>query len=176
MNYRSKIFIFSGLYALLAIILAKKLFYDYYNKEDGINFLPINYFEFVLFAIAILAFLMTLITFSAHIKRNNHSVSYKKRFHLLIPSFMGLIIIFLLINGNHGELVVPVSILIYGLILLNLNRFVTSRLVILGVSILFLGITAFFLKQWHWELLTLVFGMLPILFGFLVWLKPSSTL
>ncbi len=174
MNYRSKIFIFSGLYALLALFLAKELLYAYNFGAEGINLLPINFFEFVLFALVILTLLTTLVTISVLVKRSNHSISFKKRFHLLIPSFMGLIIIFLLFKGNYSHLIVPVSILLYGLILLNLNRFVTSRLLILGVLILVLGIAAFFISQWHWELLTLVFGILPILFGILIKLRPST--
>ena len=173
MNYRSKIFIFSGLYALLALFLAKKLFYSYNYGAEGINLLPINFFELILFALVVLTLLITLITISVLVKRSNHSISFKKRFHLLIPSFMGLIIIFLLFKGNYSNLIVPVSILIYGLILLNLNRFVTSRLLILGLLILLLGIIAFFINQWHWGLLILVFGILPILFGILIKLKPS---
>ncbi len=174
MNYRSKIFIFSGLYALLALFLAKELLYSYNYAAEGINVLPIDFFEYVLFTLVVLTFLMTLITISVLVKRSNHSISYKKRFQLLIPSFMGLIIIFLLFKGNYSNLVVPISIIIYGLILLNLNRFVTSRLLILGLIILLLGITAFFTSQWHWVLLTLVFGILPILFGILIKLRPST--
>lgn len=174
MNYRSKIFIFSGLYALLAIFLAKKLFFDYYYGQLGVNQLPINFFEILLFALAVITILITLITISRIVKRSNQPVSFKKRFNLLIPSFMGLIIIFLLFHTDRGELVVPVAILIYGLILLNLNRFVTSRLVIFGLIVLLLGIAAFFLTQSHWILLTLVFGILPILFGILIRLKPSK--
>ena len=174
MNYRSKIFIFSGLYALLAIFLAKKMYYDYYYGGLGLNQLPINLFEILLFALAVITILITFITISFLVKRSNQPVSFKKRFNLLIPSFMGLIIIFLLFNTDRDELVVPVAILIYGLILLNLNRFVTSRLVIFGLVILALGITAFFLTQLHWVLLILVFGILPILFGILTILKPSK--
>ena len=174
MNYRSKIFIFSGLYALLAIFLARKLFFTYYYGEEGINVLPINFFEILLFALVILTLLITFITIFIIIKRSDQTVSFKKRFNLLIPSFMGLIIIFLLFNSERGELVVPVSILLYGLILLNLNRFVTSRLVIFGLVILVIGIGAFFMPQYQWILLTLVFGILPILFGILLMIKPSK--
>ena len=174
MNYRSKIFIFSGLYAVLALFLAKELRYSYNYAAEGVNLLPIDFFEYVLFALVVLTLLITFITISVLVKRSNHSISYKKRFHLLIPSFMGLIIIFLLFKGNYGNLVVPISIIIYGLILLNLNRFVTSRLLILGVLILLLGIAAFFIGNWHWQLLVVVFGILPILFGTLIGLRPST--
>lgn len=174
MNYRSKIFIFSGLYALLALFLAKELVYSYNYGAEGINLLPIDFFEFVLFAIVVFTLLIILITISVLVKKSNHSISYKKRFHLLIPSFMGLIIIFLLFKGDYSNLVVPISIIIYGLILLNLNRFVTSRLLILGMLILLLGIAAFFINNWNWQLLVVVFGILPILFGILIKLRPST--
>ena len=173
MNYRSKIFILTGLYALIAIFIAKKLFFNYYFGAEGSNVLPINLFEIVIFSIALVTFILTLITISIIVKRKTNPISFKKRFHFLIPSLLGWIIIFLLLQQNLSAIVVPVSIVIYGLILLNLNRFVTSRLVYFGLSLILLGIISFFFPSNNWLFLSLGFGIFPIVFG-LILLRKSK--
>ena len=173
MNYRSKIFILTGLYALIAIFIAKKLFFNYYFGAEGTNVLPINLFEIVIFLLALVTFIITLITISIIVKRKTNPISFKKRFHFLIPSLLGWIIIFLMLQQNMSTIVVPVSILIFGLILLNLNRFVTSRLVYFGSSLILLGIISFFLPSNNWLFLSLGFGIFPIVFG-LILLRKSK--
>ncbi len=174
MNYRSKIFILSGLYALAAIFFSQKLFFNYYFGEGGVNLLPINLFEIVIFSIALFTFILILITISIIVKRKINPVSFKKRFHLLIPGLLGWAIIFLMLQQNLSTLVVPVSIIIFGLILLNLNRFVTSRLVYFGSSLILLGIISFFLPSKNWLLLSLGFGIFPIVFGLILLRKPKA--
>jgi len=168
MNYRSKIFILSGLYALITLFFVRKLFFGYYYGQEGISLLPINFFEIVLFSIAVFVIILVLITIAVLVKRNTSPLTFKKRFHFLIPSFMGWIIIFLLLDRNYADLVVPVSIIIYGLILLNLNRFVTSRLLYFAFSLLLLGTISFFLPAYQWIVLTLGFGVFPIIFGLIL--------
>lgn len=174
MNYRSKIFILSGLYALAAVFLAKKLFFNYYFGAEGSNVLPINLFEIVIFSIALFTFILILITISIIVKRKTNPVSFKKRFNFLIPSLLGWIIIFLMLQQNMSSIVVPVSIIIFGLILLNLNRFVTSRLLYFSVLLILLGIISFFLPSNNWLFLILGFGVFPIIFGLIV-LRKSKT-
>jgi len=173
MNYRSKIFILSGIYALLAIFLSKKLFFSYYYGENGVNLLPIAFFEYLIFSIALITFIITLITISVLVKRNTYPLTFKKRFNFLIPAFMAWIILFLMLRENLGEFIVPVSIAIYGLILLNLNRFVTSRLVYFGSLLIVLGLLSLIFPSHTWLALVLGFGALPILFG-LILLRTSG--
>ena len=174
MNYRSKIFLLTGLYALLAIFIAKRLFFNYYDNSEGLYELTSKQFELVIFSLAIVTFIMTLITIAIIVKRNTHPITFKKRFHFLIPSLLGWTIIFLLLQQNKTQLIVPTSLIIFGLILLNLNRFVTSRLVYFGISLIVLGIITFIIPSQNWLFLILGFGVFPILFG-LILLKKSNT-
>ncbi len=143
-------------------------------QEEAIV-LPINLFEIVIFSIALFTFILTLITIAIVVKRKTNPISFKKRFHFLIPSLLGWIIIFLLLQQNLSTLVVPVSIIIYGLILLNLNRFVTSRLVYFGASLILLGIISFFLPSNNWIFLSLGFGIFPIVFGLILLRKSKAS-
>ncbi|MEL4456694.1 hypothetical protein [Lutimonas vermicola] len=174
MNYRSKIFLLSGIYALVAIYFTKILFFNYYFSEEGSNLLPISFFEIVIFSIALVTFVITVITISILVKRNTNPVSFKKRFNFLIPSLLGWIIIFLLLQQNMSTIIVPVSIIIYGLIILNLNRFVTSRLVYFGIAVMLLGIISYFIPGHNWLFLTLGFGVFPIVFGLILLWKPKA--
>ena len=62
MDYRSKTFVYSGIYALLGILLARQLVFQYQYAEMGANLLPISLFEIVLFSLAVLVFLISVIT------------------------------------------------------------------------------------------------------------------
>jgi hypothetical protein len=174
MNYRSKIFILSGLFGLIAIFLTKKLFFAYYFGDNGVDLLPISLFEMLVFGIGVLTYILILVMIAILVKRSNHPVTFKKRFHLLIPSFMGWVILFLLIKEDMSGLVVPSAIIIYGLILLNLNRFVTSRLVYFGLVVLITGFISFLLPSFNWLFMYMAFAILPILFGLVLLRKPVA--
>lgn len=165
MDYRSKIFIYSGVYAFLGILLAKLLVHQYQYAESGLNLLPINLFEMLVFGLAVLVFLISVITAYVSARKSKVPISFKKRFNFLIPSFVAWIILFLLLTQNLSELTVPVSLILYGLILFNLNRFVTSRLVYLASLLIVLGLLTFFFKNTPWLFLILGFAVLPVGFG-----------
>ena len=165
MDYRSKIFIYSGIYALLGLLLARQLVFQYNFSEMGANVLPINLFQILLFAIAVIVFLISVVTAYILARRSKVPISFKKRFNFLIPAFIGWIILFLLLTQNLAELTVPVSLMLYGLILLNLNRFVTSRLIYFASILIVLAVLAFFLKNSPWIFLIVGFSVVPIGFG-----------
>ena len=174
MNFRSKIFILNGVYALIGLFAAKKLVFQYEYAEMGINLLPINLFQVLLFSLAFLIFLVSLLTIWILAKRNASPIPFKKRFNLLIPSFIGWIILFLLMDRNYEQFLVPSALVIYGLILLNLNRFVTSRLLLFGIAMLGLGIAAYLTGLSHWVFALVGFGFLPVLFGLILLRKGRA--
>ena len=165
MDFRAKIFIYSGVYALLGILLGRQLVYQYQYAEMGVNTLPISLFEVVLFSLAMFVFLVSVLTAYILARRSKVPISLKKRFNFLIPAFMGWIILYLILTQNQSHLVVPVGLLLYGLILFNLNRFVTSRLVYFATTLIVLGLLAFFFKTTPWIFLILGFSVVPIAFG-----------
>ena len=164
-DYRSKIFIYSGIYALLGILLARQLVSQFFSVESGLNMLPISLFEMLLFGLAVLIFLVSVITAYVLARRSKVPISFKKRFNFLIPAFVGWIILFLLVTQNLAEIAVPISLILYGLILFNLNRFVTSRLIYFASILIVLGVLAFFFKSAPWLFLILGFTVLPVGFG-----------
>ena len=168
MNYRSKLFILTGIYGLVATFVAELMFSNYYIGEFGLNVLPINLFEYLIFGWAFFAFLITLITISILVKRNTDPVGFKKRFNFLIPTFMSWIILFLLVKLNMSTIIVPVSLGLFGLILINLNRFVSSKLMYMAWILILFSVVAFFLPNMNWLFLYIGFGILPIVFGLIL--------
>jgi hypothetical protein len=174
MNYRSKLFILTGIYGLAAIFVAQLLFSNYYIGEFGLNVLPINLFELLIFGWAFLVFLITLITLSILVKRNTDPVGFKKRFNFLIPTFMSWIILFLLLKLDMSHIIVPIALGLFALILINLNRFVSSKLMYMAWILILLSLVAFFLPNLNWLLLYIGFGVLPIVFGLILRRKSKQ--
>lgn len=173
MNYRSKIFILTGIYGLVAAFVAKLLFSNYYTGEFGLNVLPINLFELVIFSWAFFMFLVSLLTIAILVKKRTQPFGFKKRFNFLISALLGWAIVFLMMKQNMTDLLVPVSLLLFGLVLLNLNRFVTSRLVYFGFSLMLLGMISFFLPENKLVFVILGFGIFPIVFGMILMKKTE---
>lgn len=167
MDTVSKGFVVSGLYALLGLYLVKKLIFLYHFGEEGISLLPINFFEILLFALALFFFILSLITVYVFAKRNKYSISLKKRLFFVVPLFVGFIIVFLLMDSNYYEYIVPVSLIIYGLVLLIINRITRNNLSFFSISLLVLGSASFAPGYNGWLFLTLGFGIFPIIFGFI---------
>lgn len=174
MNYRSKLFILTGIYGLAATFVAQQLFSNYYYGEFGLNVLPIDLFELLIFGWAFFAFLITLITISILVKRNTDPVGFKKRFNFLIPTFMSWIILFLLLKLNMSHIIVPVALGLFGLILINLNRFVSSKLMYMAFILILFGLVSFFLPKLNWLFIYAGFGVLPILFGLILQRKSKQ--
>ncbi|MCA0933110.1 hypothetical protein LCM02_11655 [Lutimonas saemankumensis] len=163
----------TGIYGLAATFVARQLFSNYYFGEFGLNVLPIDLFELLIFGWAFFAFLITLITISILVKRSTDPVGFKKRFNFLIPAFMSWIILFLLLKLNLSHIIVPIALGLFGLILINLNRFVSSKLMYMALLLILLGVVSFFLPKLNWLFIYTGFGILPIAFG-LILLRKSK--
>jgi len=164
MSLKSKIFIIFGIYALLGIYLAKKLIFLYNFGEEGVNLLPIDFFEIFLFVIALLIIFISIFTANVIAKRNKEKASKKIKIHILIPVIISFTLIFFLINYNY-YFITPISIVFFGLILLNLNRASLGKFLSFGFTEIILGIIAFLIGAKSLIFLSLGFGVVPIIFG-----------
>lgn len=173
MNFISKVFILSGIYSVLGIYFVKKLIFLYSYGEVGINLLPINLFEILLFAIAILIFFISTLTTFILIRKNKVKISLKKRLHFMMPFLIGFLVLFFLIHKNYNELIVPFAIFTYGISLLSFNRFSIYKFIYLGIALIILGILSFVLNSNGLLFLTLGFGVFPIIFGLIHLRKPT---
>jgi len=164
MSLKSKVFIVFGIYSLLGIYLVKKLIFLYNYAAEGINLLPIDFFEIFIFVIAIVFVILALITSYIMTKRNKEKVSKKIKAHILIPLFIGFVILFFLM-ANNLHLIVLISLIIFGLILLNLTRIKIGSYNLLGIAEIVLALISLVISVNGFLFLSLGFGVFPILFG-----------
>jgi len=162
---KARMLIYSGIYALIGIILAKKLFFSYYYGDEGINLLPINFFEMVLFVMSILIVIITFLTVFISAKRRKIKIPIKVKRHLFFFFFIGGVVLTILLQYGYNSTLVPTALIIYGIIIIYFQRFLNSNLLLLALAELILGITLFFVENNTWLFLILGFGIFPILFG-----------
>ena len=165
MNYRSWIGILTGIYALIGIFIAEQMLYSYQFAEDGLNMLPLNIFEMMLLALAILILLISLITIYIIKRRNSLKFSKRQRLHFYIPLVIGGILLFMVAKRGYYHLIASVSLTYYGIFLLNLNRFLKTNIIIFAASQMLLGLIAYYINNYSLLFLAIGFGVLQITFG-----------
>lgn len=172
---KARALIYSGIYSILGIVLAKKLFFLYNSGEEGINLLPINFFEIFIFGLEVLIVIITILTFFRLAKKAKTTISGKVKSHIFISLIIASIILFLLLQNGYNQWIVPVALIIYGIIILNLNRLIKNELLFLAIIEIALGIIVLFVENNIWLFLSLGFGFFPILFG-IIQLKKRKTI
>lgn len=165
MNYRSWIGILTGFYALIGIFIAEQMLYSYKYAEEGLNMLPVNIFEMMIMAVAILILLISLITIYIIKRKNSLKFSNRQRFHFYIPLVIGGSLVFMVANKGYYHLIAAVSLIYYGIFLLNLNRFIKTNIIIFAASQIIVGLLAYYINNYSLLFLAIGFGVLQITFG-----------
>lgn len=173
-NTKALIFILNGIYAFIGIYFSKKLVFTYQYGSDGIDMLPINFFEILLFAIAIVIVAISFLSTYLLTKKRKPKLSGNFNIQIIVTLLLGGITLYLLVQNGFNNLLVPVALIYFGILLLNINRQVMSNLKYLAFAELILGILAFIIFKNDWLLLYLSFGILPIIYGIFLFFAPKK--
>lgn len=165
MNFRAKALIIAGIYALTGIFIAKKLVFLYIYGQEGINVLPINFFEILLFVLTGLIILLAYLTIFIMAKRSNRRLTGKVIKKLFLSLTIGGILLFYLVYKGYSQWIVPAALLIFGLSILMINRVRKNKWMVLAVAEIVLGTIALIAGSGVWFFLILGFGIFPILYG-----------
>jgi len=92
-------------------------------------------------------------------------------YHMMVPLGTGGILTVILLLENNLNLVAPLTLIFYGLALLNAVKFTRPELAILGYSELLIGIIAAIWQQSGLILWAVGFGVLHILYGSIFYFK-----
>lgn len=140
---------------------------------EGIGLLPISYFENILIAASFLyigcSFLLILLINKRKRKRLNlkgwdsQSKQIIKRFFVLLV--MGAILCYLCLDKGHIKLILPLSLLLYGIGCFISNKFTNGPSKLLGILMLFFGILLYSLPAFSFLIWGIAFGLLHILYG-----------
>jgi hypothetical protein len=145
------------------------------NPNGTINAEP---FKFLLinFGIVLLVCFLTAIWLSNRnaVKKGEKVLDLTAKRMLVnfsIPMFAGGAYCFILFTQNHIELILPATLLFYGLALLNASKYTVDDIKYLGVLLVILGLLASIYVDQALLLWCIGFGVLHIIYGSFMYFK-----
>lgn len=173
--------VIAGIYALVGAYVAYEVFEfkpaeaSYHTSMSGA--LSSDFFKVILLAILILALAIgTAIYLSQRKARARSEKLWNASARLLlinmaVPLFTGGILILILIEKGMIGLVVPSSLIFYGLALFNASKFTYDEVRVLGIIQVGLGLAAAYFVEYELALWALGFGVVHILYGIYIHYK-----
>jgi len=175
--------VFAGIFALVGAAVAYwylEIFLP--QAEAPLMFKSLSIYDDGILFMLILAVVVLLLAFASAVffttrnsrKRNfplwDHT-SKKVLINLLVPLIAGAIFIFALIFYGNFVLIIPASIIFYGLSLINAGHFTYSDIKFLGYVELLVGFVSLFLIDYGLIIWTISFGLLHIIYGVVMYNK-----
>jgi hypothetical protein len=167
--------IMAGIYAIIGAIVV-----DYLIGQHQYKYITIESITFKkIIGIAIIVLLLSIGTaFILTLKKakNQHeniwnATSKRLLINFLIPLITGGILVILLLKNKHYGLIVPMTLIFYGLSCVNASKYTLRDIRYLGITEIILGLIAIELSGyglWFW---VLGFGFCHIIYGSLMYFK-----
>ena len=166
--------ILAGLYALAGVLVARFLMY-----RDGVCSIPTNdtMVELFLLGGAVLALAVGTAVVLAYRKAHWSGIQFwsgvtrRLLVNMFVPLAAGGAFILTAYYKGYWDLILPSTLIFYGLALINVSKFTITELWSLGLIQLVLGLAACWIPQHaHW-LWGAGFGVLHIVYGTLMWAR-----
>lgn len=173
--------ILAGIYALVGAYMAYRLFY--LNTEDVVynslprQTLPGDVLNLVFLAVMVLVLAVGTAIYlsSKKASRNNevlwNPVSRRMVINMAIPLVTGGIFILIMILKGSIALVAPLTLIFYGLALINASKFTFKDLKYLGMILILLGLMSSYLTDLGLLFWAIGFGLMHIIYGIYMHLK-----
>ena len=171
-----------GLYGFSAVYMINILTSGESSGIELISQLPLLFLQIGVTVVVVVFILISLFTLwiraKIATKRNKQKFSVtltKKISWLTLISLLVLLIIIILIsNKGYFSLTAPLSLFFYGLFLLNLSRFSSKGVLYLALAEIILAIAAYFIYDKEIIFLAVGFGLLPLLYGIVTFIKTKN--
>ena len=172
--------ILAGIYALIAAFIAFRIAYTYETIEYGeilIRNVQGKRLELLLIAISTLALtVVTGIVLTKNKARKNNLPSWdsnaqKVVLNLLIPLVTGGVLVLLFYQYDLIKLIAPITLIFYGLGLINASHYTYRDIRILGLSEVLLGLIACIYTGYGLLFWSIGFGLLHIIYGTAMYMK-----
>ncbi|MBI1837476.1 MAG: hypothetical protein HYR91_09455 [Flavobacteriia bacterium] len=177
--------IFAGIFALLGagvaflylnFQFATKAYYDYAYLDDGsVNFQFFTFFFLNAFTVLVLSVVFGVYFTIRKAKKNKQSIwdaaSKRLMINLLIPLVTGGVFCFILLYHSLFGLIAPVTLIFYGLALLNASKYTLNDIRYLGISEIVLGLISSFIIGYGLYFWAIGFGVLHIVYGAVMYFK-----
>jgi len=161
--------VMAGIYALIGAYAAKQV----YNNNYG-RYITFESFSFKII-VAIAAAVLVLSVFTAYIltarkaKRQGETVwnpaSKRLAINFLIPLITGGIFAVFLIKNHYYGLIAPITLIFYGLSIINASKYTVRDVRYLGMTIIVIGLFSTAYMGYGLEFWALGFGVCHILYG-----------
>ncbi len=158
-----------GIYALIGAFLARQSIINHFNNQSN----DIDSLILTLLVIALSVALISVITAYILTKRkaksNNQSLwnATVKRllFHFMVPLLAGGILSLELLQMGFYGLVAPITLIFYGIALVNASNFTFSNIKYLGLAEIVLGLIAINYIGYGLYFWAIGFGIFHIIYG-----------
>ena len=171
-----------GIYALIGAYLAHYTIKSYFINS-GNNTVNPNNVELKLLLIALAVAIISIITAYILTKRKAKSENQSlwnatvKRlfFHFTIPLLAGGILSLELLNMGFYGLVAPITLIFYGIALINASNFTFSNIKILGLTEIILGLIAINYIGYGLYFWAVGFGVFHIIYGAFMYFNEKQS-
>lgn len=162
-----------GVISLIYVYLIRSFIHQFPSANGSLSLLPISFFEIILVIISFLfMFISYLIIVLINRKRRKklhlkgwELKSIKIRRVYFIHLILGAIILYILINQGLIKLIIPASLLLYGISSIIANNYTLGKTNYLGVFFLINGILSILNPNQQFILWGLAFGGYHIIYG-----------
>ena len=175
--------VFAGLYAIIGSAIAYWYFYVYITKNnESLIFSSLDLYDEVpvfVILLAALVFILSVGSAAYFTTRNSKKKSLplwdyttkKLIVNLFVPLLVAGVFILVLIFRGYYDLIVPSSLIFYGLALINAGHFTYKDIQYLGYLELLLGFIALLFRGYHIIIWSIGFGFLHIIYGVVMYYK-----
>ena len=162
-----------GVLALIYIFLMDNLISQFTSSEGNLSVLPISFFELFLVIISIL-FIVISYTMVVLINRKRRRRLKLKKWELnakiirriyLIHLIFGGIIVYSFMNYGLIKLIVPLSLILYGVSSIIANKYTLGKTNYLGMFFLINGFLSIVFTEFLFIFWGLAFGVYHIIYG-----------
>jgi len=179
LSLRGNTGIFAGTISLIYIYGIHLLLVQYASGSAGVSMLPISFFEILIFSISFLYILISYFTIVLINKRRRKKLYLRKwdfkakkirRIYLMLL-LLGGIILYFLMTGGQIKLVIPTSMILYGIAGIVSNKRTYGATAILGMVFIILGVLALLFPGLAFYLWGFAFGVCHIIYGLVYYRK-----
>lgn len=171
-----------GIYALLGSFYAYTLLQDktvYIRMTSAENAALVLKLLVVAFVVASLAILTAIFLTRKKALENQEKIwdqtTKRMLVHFLIPLITGGVFALILLNHEHFGIIAPITLIFYGLALLNTSKYTLDTVKYLGISEIVVGLFAAHFVGYGLFFWALGFGVLHIIYGTIMHFKEKKS-
>lgn len=161
-----------GFLGIIFIYSINLILNQYLSDSEGVSLLPISFFQLLLVAICVFyilfSYILIVILNKKRKKRKEKKWNLKekqiRRIYLIHLIFGGIILYYFLVLGEL-KLIIPASLILYGIASILANKFTQGSSRILGFLFLLNGFLALIFPRYSFILWGVAFGIYHICYG-----------